>query len=138
MAEGARLGAAVMFVRDLGTSVGFYQDVLALKVIDRSPTAALLGSDTGTHLILRAMGGAAPHTLGTLGVQYVVWSAASEEHLDQYERLLRKRSAFRERRRTENMTALEGRDPDDCVVMITYPGTEQVPLDELPARIYAW
>jgi len=33
-------------------------------------------------------------------------------------------------------TAVEGRDPDDIVVMITYPGPDQAPLHELPVRIY--
>ena len=138
MAQGVRLDAAIMFVRDLSTSLSFYQDVLALEVIDSNATAALLGNDDGTQLILRAMGGSTPHTLGTLGVQYVAWTAASEADLDQCERLLKERSAFAERRTTENMTVVEGRDPDDIVVIITYPGTGKAPLHELPARIYAW
>lgn len=138
MAQGARVSAAVMFVRDLDTSVAFYQDVLALKVIDRSPTAALLGTGAGAQLVLRAMGGAAPHTLGTVGVQYVLWTAASREDLEQFERLLRQRSAFKERRGTEEVTVVEGRDPDDIVVLVIYPGPGEVPVHELPARIYAW
>ena len=35
-------------------------------------------------------------------------------------------------------TAVEGRDPDDIVVMITYPGPDQAPLHELPVRICGW
>ena len=35
-------------------------------------------------------------------------------------------------------TAVEGRDPDDIVVMITYPGPDEAPLHELPVRIYGW
>ena len=138
MAQGVRLDVAIMFVRDLATSLGFYQDVLAMEVMDRSPTAALLGNDEGTQLILRAMGGSAPHPLGSLGVQYVVWTAASEADLDECERLLRQRSAFAERRTTESVTVVEGRDPDDIVVMIIHPGTGKAPLHELPSRIYAW
>jgi catechol 2,3-dioxygenase-like lactoylglutathione lyase family enzyme len=138
MAQGVRLSAAVMFVRDLDRSVNFYRDVLALQVIDRSATAALLSNDAGAQLILRAMGGTAAHTLGALGVQYIVWTAASEDDLDQCERLLRERSAFRERRNTTELSAIEGRDPDDIVLMIVYPGPDKAPLRELPARIYAW
>lgn len=138
MAQGVRLGAAVMFVRDLNASVGFYRDVLSLEVTDRSATAALLSSARGAQLVLRAMGGTASHTLGTLGVQYVVWTAASHEDLDQYERLLRRRSAFQVRRRTDELTTVEGRDPDDIGLLIIYPGPDKVPLRELPARIYAW
>ena len=41
-------------------------------------------------------------------------------------------------RGAEHVTAVEGRDPDDIVVMITYPGPDQAPLHELPVRIYGW
>jgi len=34
--------------------------------------------------------------------------------------------------------AVEGRDPDDIVVLITYPGPDRLPLRELPVRIYGW
>jgi catechol 2,3-dioxygenase-like lactoylglutathione lyase family enzyme len=138
MAQGLRIDAAVMFVRDLGKSVDFYRDVLGLQVIDRTTTAALLGTDSGAQLILRAMGGTTPQTLGTVGVQYVVWTAASHDDLDRYEQLLRARSAFRERRSSKDGDAVEGHDPNDMVVMIIYPGPGEAPLRELPARIYAW
>lgn len=138
MTQGVRLGTAVMYVRDVDRSVSFYRDVLGLQVVDRSTTAALLGSDGGAQLILRAMGDTAAHTLGTVGVQYVVWTAASEDHLDQHERLLREHAAFRERRRSAELVTVEGRDPDDTVLVIVYPGPDKAPLRELPARIYAW
>ena len=57
MTNGAQLGSAVMFVQQLGRSVSFYQDVLALQVADQSPTAALLIGPAGAQLILRAIGG---------------------------------------------------------------------------------
>ena len=77
MADGVRLGSAVMFVQELDRSVSFYTEVLALEEADRSATAALLISASGAQLILRAMGPGAAHPLGGLGVQYVVWTAAS-------------------------------------------------------------
>ena len=120
MAQGARLGSVVMFVHDLDRSVGFYADVLALEVADRSPTAALLNSPGGAGLILRALGETAPHPLGSVGVQYVVWTAAGEEDL------------------ARGLTVVEGRDPDDIVLMVSHPGPDQLPLRELPVRIYAW
>ena len=33
---------------------------------------------------------------------------------------------------------VEGHDPDDTVVMITYPGPDDRPLRHLPPRIYGW
>jgi catechol 2,3-dioxygenase-like lactoylglutathione lyase family enzyme len=138
MAHGARLGSAVMFVQDLDRSVSFYTDVLALKVADQSPTAALLISESGSQLILRAMGGNAPHALGSVGVQYVIWTADGKEGLDRCERVLKERSAYRETRRSGGVRVVEGRDPDDIVLMITYPGPDEAPLHELPVRIYGW
>lgn len=138
MAQGARIDSVVMFVRDLDRSVSFYLDVLALAVTDRSPTAALLAGPDGTQLILRAMGANAEHALGGIGVQYVVWTASGKEDLDRCEHALKQRSAHRATRISEQATAVEGRDPDDITVMIIYPGPDQAPLHELPARIYGW
>jgi catechol 2,3-dioxygenase-like lactoylglutathione lyase family enzyme len=138
MADGTRLGSAVMFVQDLDRSVSFYAEVLALTVADRSPTAALLISGAGSQLILRAMGNHADRALGSVGVQYVVWTAASKVGLDRCEQVLKSRSAYRQRRASESVEMVEGRDPDDIVVMVTYPGPEQAPLHQLPVRIYGW
>jgi catechol 2,3-dioxygenase-like lactoylglutathione lyase family enzyme len=138
MASGPRLDSAVMFVQDLDRSVSFYQQILGLKVADRSPTAALLHSYAGSQLILRSMGSAAVHTLGGVGVQYLIWTAADEEDLDRCERVLKELSAHRDTRVSGGVKAVEGRDPDDIVLVITYPGPDQLPLHELPVRIYGW
>ena len=138
MAHGARLGSAVMFVQNLDRSVSFYTDVLALEVADQSATAALLVSDDGSQLILRAMGSNAPHALGSVGVQYIIWTADGKAGLDRCERVLKERSAHRETRGSGGVTVVEGRDPDDIVLMITYPGPDEAPLHELPVRIYGW
>jgi catechol 2,3-dioxygenase-like lactoylglutathione lyase family enzyme len=138
MADGVRLGSAVLFVQDLDRSVSFYTEVLALDEADRSTTAALLASADGTQLILRAMGSGAAHPLGSVGVQYVVWTAAGPADLDRAERALKNHSAHQESRSSAGVTVVEGRDPDDLPVLIAYPGPEQVPLHELPVRIYGW
>jgi len=138
MAQGARLGSVVMFVHDLDRSVEFYIDVLALEAADRSPTAALLTSPAGADLILRAMGQTAPHPLGSVGVQYVIWTAAGEDDLARCERALIGRGAHRGTRSNGGMRVIEGRDPDDIVLVVTYPGPDQLPLHELPVRIYGW
>jgi len=138
MAHGARLDSVVMFVHDLNRSVSFYSDVLNLHVADRSATAALLIGAKRSQLILRAMGRGAEHALGGVGVQYVIWTADDADDLARCEKVLKGRSSLRDTRTTENVTAVEGRDPDDIVVMITYPGPDQAPLHELPVRIYGW
>lgn len=138
MAHGARLASVVMFVRDLDRSISFYRELLALDVADRSPTAALLVSPEGSQLVLRAMGQMAVHPLGGTGVQYVVWTAGGEQDLHRCERVLKEHSAHSGTRRSQGITVVEGRDPDDVVVLVIYPGPDEVPLRQLPAWIYAW
>jgi catechol 2,3-dioxygenase-like lactoylglutathione lyase family enzyme len=138
MADGVRLGSAVMFVQDLDRSMSFYTEVLALEEADRSATAALLVSASGAQLILRAMGPGAAHPLGGVGVQYVVWTAAGPADLDRSERALKSHSAHEQTRSSAGVTVVEGRDPDDIPVLIVYPGPDQAPLHELPVRIYGW
>ena len=138
MADGARLASAVMFVRVLDRSVRFYTELLGLDVTDRSPTAALLSSAAGSYLILRAMGGHGGHALGNVGVQYVIWAAASRDDLGRCEQVLKKHRAYRETHVTDRAAAVEGRDPDDIMVLVVYPGPDQIPLRELPVRIYGW
>jgi catechol 2,3-dioxygenase-like lactoylglutathione lyase family enzyme len=138
MAHGPRLASAVMYVQNLDRSVTFYREVLELEVADRSPTAALLVSDDGCNLILRSMGAGAVHALGGVGIQFVIWTAADSGDLDRCERVLKELSAHRESRMHGAVRAVEGRDPDDIVVMMIYPGPDQVPMRELPVRIYGW
>jgi catechol 2,3-dioxygenase-like lactoylglutathione lyase family enzyme len=138
MAKGTRIGSAVMFVQRLDRSVSFYRELLAMQVVDDSPTAALLVSPAGTQLILRAMGSNAAHALGGVGVQYVTWTADGKEDFERCERVLKAHSAHRDTRSSGGVMAVEGRDPDDTVVMITYPGPDEVPVHKLPVRIYGW
>lgn len=138
MAEGVRLGAAVVFVRNLDRSVKFYTEVLGLAVVDRSPTAALLGEDDGTQLVLRAFGENAAHPLGSLGVQYLLWLTGSREDLDRRTGLLQQRSAYSETHSHGDAVTVEGRDPDDMVIMIGYRPPGQPAMHGLPARVYAW
>ncbi len=138
MAEGVRLSAAVVFVRNLDKSVSFYRELLGLDVIDRSTTAALLATPDGSQLVLRQFGSNAPHALGGIGVQYLTWGVASLDDLERRAEILRRNSAYRERRTDGGVTAVEGRDPDDLPVVLLYAGDDQPFMRKLPARIYAW
>lgn len=138
MALEAQVGSVVMFVQELDRSVSFYTEVLGLDVADRDSTAALLVSASGVQLILRAMGSSAPHPLGGVGVQYVVWTAPDQKELDRIEQVLRQRQAFRSTRTLDDVTGVEGSDPDDIVLMVTYPGAAQTARHRLSLRIYGW
>src|SRR5215472_9456271 len=138
VADSVRLSAAVVFVRNLDRSLKFYTEVLGLAVIDRSPTAVLLGEDDGPQLVLRAFGENAAHPLGSLGVQYLIWMTDSRDDLDRRMALLQQRSAYSETHKHGEAVTVEGRDPDDLVVMIGYRPPGQPALSGLPARVYAW
>jgi catechol-2,3-dioxygenase len=138
MAEGVRLRAAVVFVRNLDVSVPFYRELLDLEVVDTSPTATLLGSADGSQLALRAFGENAPRALGAIGVQYLTWSTSSKDDLDRRTEILRRHSAYRETRGDQDVTVVEGRDPDDIPIVIVYAQGNRPPMRELPVRIYAW
>jgi catechol-2,3-dioxygenase len=135
---GVRLGGAVVFVRNLDRSVKFYTEVLGLNVADRSPTAALLSATDGPQLVLRAFGENATHPLGAVGVQYLVWMTDSQEDLDRRTELLRQRSAYRDVHSVADGVTVEGRDPDDLVLMLSYRPGGAGGLGSLPARVYAW
>lgn len=138
MASEVRTSLAVIYVRDLEASVSFYADVLGLKTVDRDATAALLGTDNRSTLILRSMGQNATNSPGSTGVQYVLWAVDGEQDLDRAEHALKARSAHVETRRAEGYAVVEGRDPDSTPVMVAYPAPDQMPLKTLPPRIYAW
>jgi len=137
MAQKLRLTGVVIFVTNLEKSVSFYREVLELEIADSDATAALLCAPDGTELVLRATGMAGSHPLGQVGVQYVVWALPSREELNRCERALRQRSAYRETRIAEDTTLIEGHDPDDLVLMLTYTEGNGHPPRKLSARIYA-
>jgi catechol-2,3-dioxygenase len=138
MVQGPRLIGVVVYVRDLDRSVTFYRELLGLEVIDSSPTAALLACGEGCHLVLRATGAGSQRPLGAIGLQYVTWMMPSRDALDRAETLLRNRSAYVETRTVGSTTSVEGHDPDDLTVVLAYSKDDQMPLRELPSRIYAW
>jgi hypothetical protein len=72
-----------------------------------------------------------------VGVQYLIWLAGQDDTARQTEQALRDRSALTGTRSSGDVTVVEGRDPDDIVVMIAHAGPGQLPLG-LPPRIYGW
>jgi hypothetical protein len=132
-----RLASAVMFVQELGRSVSFYRDLLAMDVRIRDDTAALLVGPDGFQLYLRSMGSGAQHPLGHVGIQYLIWTADGEDDLRRCERLLA-RSGHVTSQTVDGITVVEGRGPDDVPIVVTYPGPDQAPGHKIPPRIYEW
>ena len=132
------LASAVMFVADLDRSVVFYQELLGLESTSRSDEAALLVSPDGYQLYLRSVGKRAQHFTGAVGIQYLVWTAESEEDLQRCERVLKAQSPRVTNSTVDGFRMVEGRGPDDVPVVVTFPGPDQAPRQEILQRIYAW
>jgi catechol 2,3-dioxygenase-like lactoylglutathione lyase family enzyme len=134
------LASAVMFVSDLDRAVAFYAELLAWTITVHTIDAALLTCPDGFQLYLRRRGPRAPHGLGHIGVQYLIWTAPSESDLDRCERVLRRRSGqvTVTRSNLDGFTLIEGRDPDNSPILIAYPGPQEAPRHQVMQRIYQW
>jgi len=133
-----RLSSAVMFVSDLDRSVEFFCDLLQLNVAVRDDSAALLVGPENYELYLRRKGARSSHPLCSVGIQYLMWSADSMEDLQRCEDTLRRESTHVRRQHLDGFDVVEGPDPDHVLVMIVYPGPEQVTRHEIIPRIYSW
>lgn len=133
-----KLASAVMFVVSLARSVPFYEELLGLETTVTDESVALLVNSDGNQLYLREMGKRTDHWLGSVGIQYLVWTAENEQDLDRCEKVLRKQTRHVTRRTIDGITMLEGRGPDDVPVVVTFPGPEQTPRHEILDRIYRW
>lgn len=132
------MASAVMFVSDLDRSVAFYQEFLGWDVTIHDESAALLVGPVGYQLYLRSMGEKAQHPLGSIGIQYLIWTARDDADLDRCEQMLRKHSSQVTRRTVEGFSLVEGQGPDSVPVMVAYPGPAQAPRHEILQRIYQW
>lgn len=133
-----QLASVVMFVRDLDVSVDFYRELLGMEVTVRSTTAALLVSADNLQVYLRAMGSDASRALGTVGIQYVIWTAADEQDLRRCEQFLKDAKAHVHTRTGDGFTLVEGSDPSGVPVMVAYPGPDLAVRRKIMTRIYAW
>jgi hypothetical protein len=132
------LASAVMFVADLDRAVAFYVELLAWTIAVRDLDAALLTCPDGFQLYLRRRGPRAPHGISHIGVQYLIWTAPSESDLDRCERVLRRQSGQVTRSTRDGFTLIEGRGPDNCPILIAYPGPQDAPRHRVMQRIYRW
>ncbi|MFB2580457.1 VOC family protein [Herbiconiux sp. P15] len=133
-----RLSSAVMFVSDLDRSVAFYEELLQLEATVRDTTAALLVGADHYQLYLRGMGQRASHALGSVGIQYLIWSADDLDDLGRCEEVLRRQSPHVTRQHVDGLDIVEGPGPDRVPIMIVHPGPDQLPRDRIIPRLYSW
>lgn len=133
-----KLSSAVMFVSELDRSVRFYEDLLQVTARHVTPSAALLVTPGDSQLYLRSMGDRAPHPLGALGIQYLIWTARDLDDLARCEAVFRREAAYVTRQTVDAFTIVEGVGPNGVPILVTFPGPDDVARAEIIARIYGW
>ncbi len=69
--------------------------------------------------------------LGGVGVQYVIWSAPDRESLDQVEDALKELGTHTRTWSFQEVAVVEGRDPSHIPFLVTFPGPERAPRQEI-------
>ncbi|WP_239452112.1 VOC family protein [Frondihabitans sp. PAMC 28766] len=127
-----------MFVTELERSRGFYEELLGVKPSLLSSSAALFRTPDHDQLYLRALGDRAPHPVGGVGIQYLIWTATDPDDLMRCENVLRTQSAHATRTTVDAFTLVEGVGPDQVPILVSFPGPDETTRTEIIARIYDW
>ena len=125
LVHSVRLASAVVAVSDLDRSVLFYQPLLRFRVAAKTPDGALLTGPDGSQLYLHRVDRIRSHDDGGGGLEYVIWTAGSPSDLDRCAALLSEQNAYIGRTDQDEVAVVEGLDPDQLPVVITYPGPDQ-------------
>ena len=133
----ARVTSSVVFVSDLGRSVGFYRDLFSCEVTLEEASAALLLAPGAFQIYLIACGERAPHSSRGIGLQYLIWAVDSATELNDLERAIRARGSRTYRHTSGDITFLTSRDPDGIRIVVAHPSPEKRPRVLVDNRLYA-
>lgn len=134
MGTAARIASCLMRVSDLDSSMNFYCDVFECHVAIHEPDAALLLTPDGFQIYLRTQEASRTGGITDIGVEQIIWSASSEEELHRIERRLRTHYPSTYTNTLHGITFVEGIDPDDIRVLITFPTPQQLPREVIDRR----
>jgi catechol 2,3-dioxygenase-like lactoylglutathione lyase family enzyme len=130
----ARIASCLMRVSDLDRSVNFYRDVFQCHVAIHDPDAALLLTPDGFQIYLRTHEASRTGGISDIGVEQIIWSADSEEELQRIEQRLRIHYPSTYSNTLGGNSFVDGIDPDDIRVLITYPTPQQLPREVINRR----
>ncbi|HEU0190778.1 MAG TPA: VOC family protein [Mycobacterium sp.] len=122
-----RVASSLIRVSHLLRSVTFYCDVFGFHVALREQDMALLVSPSGFQLYLNAIDPSRRHDRGTIGVEFLMWATDSRYELDTIVRRLRAHDPAVFTRTENDVTFVEGCDPDKIRVVVAYPSPDQLP-----------
>ena len=134
MATTARIMSCLMRVTDLNRSVNFYRDVFQCKIAIQEPDSALLLSSGGFQIYLRSHEAIRARGIDDVGVEQIIWSADTLEELQRVEQRLRVHYPSTYSSTLNGISFVQGLDPDEIVVLITYPSPEQLPREVIDRR----
>jgi catechol-2,3-dioxygenase len=111
-------------VGDLGRSLSFYRDVLALEVVWNDRELAVLHDRRAPagSLVIREIGKAARHHMGEAGVTRVLWRVGDPAELDSAEELLTRQQVRYRRHRDVEVDGITMHDPDGLEIVLLWIG----------------
>ena len=134
MSDTTRVTSCLMRVSDLDRSVNFYRDVFECHVALHEPDAALLLTPDGFQMYFRAHEASGTRAINDVGVEQIIWSAGSEAALRRIEERLRTHYPSTYTNNLNGITFVDGIDPDENRVLITYPTPQQLPREVIDSR----
>ena len=113
--------------------MNFYRDVFECRVALHESEAALLLTPGGFQIYFRAHE-TPTRGIDDVGVEQIIWSAGSEAELQRIEQRLRTHYPSTYTNTLNGITFVDGVDPDENRVLITYPTPEQLPREVIDRR----
>jgi hypothetical protein len=103
----------------------------------RPPDQLAHTTPAGDHVVLRALP-MAQRLTGTVGVQYLIWTARDADDLARVEEALKARGAFVSATTEQGVKVVEEHDPDNVPLLVVYPASPAAGLTAVPARTYGY
>lgn len=133
----AKVASSVLFVTELERSVSFYRDLFGGEVSLRAEgEAALLLTPGGFQLYIIERGRHAQHHPGGLGHHLLMWTTDSPEGLKFFEQALKDSGSYTGTHSADQVTFVEGRDPDGIRVVVVHPDPAHGALSVFDSHLY--
>lgn len=125
-------------VRDLDSSLSFYQNALGLEVIWNDDKLAVLQGlgDAGDTVVLRKVGEGVRLQAGTAGVTRLFWRVDDPAALDTIEERLTRHSVPYKRHREGEIRGIATHDPEGIDIVVLPP--DQPPIAGTPPSVAYW
>jgi catechol 2,3-dioxygenase-like lactoylglutathione lyase family enzyme len=131
----ATVASSLMTVSDLARSVSFYCDVFGCRVALHEQDTALLLTPGGFQIYLHSKGPARRPRIGACGVRYLMWATDSQAELLRISQRLLAYDVATFSYTENEVTFVEGCDPDGGRVIVAFPSPSQLPREVIAPRL---